>query len=87
MTQALPSDLWHAPNEMQLIENDETANHEMQKGVLISDGGMTGPTLTLAPMGIVAPWSCQEQQISVRAIPCLHPLGYGVTISKNNSKC
>lgn len=47
MTQALPSDLWHAPNEMQLIENDGTPKHEMQKRVLISDGGMTRPTLTV----------------------------------------
>jgi len=46
VTQALLSDLWHAPNEMQLIEINETPNHEMQKRVLISDGGMTRLTVT-----------------------------------------
>ena len=49
------------PNEMQLIETDGTPKHEMQKRALISDGGITRPTLTLAPMGMVAPWRCQER--------------------------
>ena len=31
MTKALPSDLWHAPNEIKLIERDGTPKHEMQK--------------------------------------------------------
>jgi len=31
MTKSLPSDLWHAPNEMQLIKRDGTHKHEMQK--------------------------------------------------------
>ena len=33
------------------------------KDILISNGGMKIPTLTLAPMGMVAPWRCQELQI------------------------
>ena len=33
------------PNEMQLIETDGTPKHEMQKRALISDGGITRPTL------------------------------------------
>ena len=56
----------------------------MQKRALISDGGITRPTLTLAPMGMVAPWRCQEPQISVRARQCLHPLGDGVIIPIKN---
>jgi len=39
----------------------------MQQEDLISDGGMKIPTLTLAPMGMVAPWRCQELQISRKA--------------------
>ena len=39
----------------------------MQQKRLISDGGMKRPTLTLAPMGMVAPWRCQELQIFGRA--------------------
>ena len=35
----------------------------MQQEILISDGGMKRTTLTLAPMGMVAPWRCQELQI------------------------
>ena len=57
----------HAPNGMQLIERDGTPKHEMQKRFLISDRGMTRRTLTLAPMGMVAPWRCQEWQIFGRA--------------------
>ena len=29
---------------------------------LITDGSMTKLTLTLAPMGMVAPWRCQEHR-------------------------
>ena len=47
MTQTSPSDLWHASNEIQLIETDEAPKHEMKKRVLISDGGITRTTLTL----------------------------------------
>jgi len=47
----------HAPNGMQLTERDTNA---MQQENLISDGGMKILTLTLAPMGMVAPWRCQE---------------------------
>jgi len=72
------------PNEMQLIETDGTPKHEIQKRALISNGGINRPTLTLAPMGIVAPWRCQEPQISVRARQCLHPLGDGVIIPTQN---
>jgi hypothetical protein len=35
-------------------------------------------------MGMVAPWRCQEPQISVRARQCLHPLGDGVIIPTQN---
>ena len=31
-----------------------------KRAVLITDGSMTRLTLTLAPMGMVAPWRCQE---------------------------
>ena len=56
-----------APNGMQMIELYETPKNEMQpKEILISDGGMNRPTLTLAPMGMVAPRRCQELQISGR---------------------
>ena len=56
------------------------------KRALISDGGITRPTLTLAPMGMVAPWRCQELQISVRARQCLHLLGDGVIIWTDDTK-
>ena len=42
---------------------DETPKMKCNKEFLISDGGMTIPTLTLAPMGMVAPGGCQELQI------------------------
>jgi len=35
------------PNEMKLIEIDGTPKHEMQKRALISEGGITRPTLTV----------------------------------------
>ena len=38
---------------------------------LITDGSITRLTLTLAPMGMVAPWRCQEQQTFGRADQCL----------------
>ena len=53
----------HAPNGMQLTELNETPKMKCNKRNLISDGGMEIPTLTLAPMGMVAPWRCQELQI------------------------
>ena len=65
--------LWHAPSGIQLSETSETHKNEMQKYFLISDGGLTRPTLTLAPMGMVAPWRCQEQKIFGRAdSACIH---------------
>ena len=33
---------------------------QMQRVTLITNGSMTILTLTLAPMGMVAPWRCQE---------------------------
>ena len=54
----------HAPNGMQLTELSETPKMKCNKRNLISDGGMKILTLTLAPMGMVAPWRCQELQIS-----------------------
>ena len=69
---------WHAPNGMQLTRLDETSKMKCNKEFLISDGGKTIPTLKLAPMGMVAPWRCQERQILGRADQCLRPLGYGV---------
>ena len=50
------------------------------KRALIYDGGITRPTLTLAPMGMVAPWRCQEPQTSGRVAQCFQPLGDGVII-------
>ena len=55
----------HAPNGMQLTS--KTPNMQCNKRILITDGGMKIPTLTLAPMGMVAPWRCQELQISGKA--------------------
>lgn len=43
-------------------------------------------TLTLAPMGMVAPWRCQELQTSGRADQCFQPLGDGVIISENDTR-
>lgn len=43
---AFPSDLWHAINEMKLMERDGIAKHEMKKDFLISNEGMSRPTLT-----------------------------------------
>ena len=68
----------HAPNAMQLTELNETPKMKCNKRNLISDGGMKIPTLTLAPMGMVAPWRCQELQISGRVGSAFRPLGYGV---------
>ena len=48
-------------------ELNGTPKNEMKQRDLISDGGMYRPTLTLAPMGMVAPWRCQELQIFGRA--------------------
>ena len=56
----------HSPNGMQLTELNETPKMKCNKRNLISDGGMKIPTLTLALMGMVAPWRCQEIQISGR---------------------
>ena len=56
----------HAPNGMQLTELNETPKMKCNKRDLIFDGGMKIPTLTLAPMEMVAPWRCQELQISGR---------------------
>ena len=53
----------HAPNGMQLTELNETPKMKCNNRNLISDEGMKIPTLTLAPMGMVAPWRCQELQI------------------------
>ena len=53
----------HAPNGMELTELSETPKMKCNKRNLISDGGMKVPTRTLAPMGMVAPWRCQELQI------------------------
>ena len=43
------------PNGMQLTELSETPKMKCNKRNLISDGGMKIPTLTMAPMGMVAP--------------------------------
>ena len=43
---------------------NETPDMQCNKRNLITDGGMKIPTLTLAPMGMVAPWRCQELQLS-----------------------
>ena len=43
--------------------NGTPKNEMQQKRILISDGGMNRPTLTLAPMGMVAPGRCQERKI------------------------
>ena len=71
---------WHDPSEMQCSGTSETPNNEYAKGEMITDGGLQGPTLTLAPMGMVAPWRCQERQIFGRADQFLHPLGDGIII-------
>ena len=79
MTQPLVSS-WHDPSDMQRSETSETPNNENAKDEMITDGGQQGLTLTLAPMGMVAPWRCQERQISGGADQCLHPLGDGIII-------
>ena len=56
----------HALNGMQLTELNETPKMKCNKRNLISDRGMKISNLTLAPMGMVAPWRCQELQISGR---------------------
>jgi len=56
----------------------------MQQENLITDGGMKIPTITLAPMGMVSPWRCQELQIFVSIDKCLHPLGNGVNNFKTS---
>ena len=67
--------LWHDPSEMQRSGTSETPNNEYAKDEMITDGGLQGPTLTLAPMGMVAPWRCQEHQISGGVRQCLSSIG------------
>jgi len=73
----LPSDDQHGLSE--------TPKMKCNKRNLISDEGMKISTLTLAPMGMVAPRRCQERQISGRARQCLHPLGDGIIISTDKT--
>ena len=74
MTQPLVSS-WHDPSDMQRSETSETPNNENAKDEMITDGGQQGLTLTLAPMGMVAPWRCQERQISGGVRQCLSSIG------------
>ena len=55
MTQPFVSS-WHDPSDMKRSETNKTPNNEYAKDEMITDGGLQGPTLTLAPMGMVAPW-------------------------------
>ena len=57
----------------------------MQQENLITDGGMKIPTLTLAPMGMVAPWRCQEPQISGKVDSAfIHWAMESITLMKQN---
>jgi len=51
------------------IDTDETPNYAYAKSYWSLMEG-SRPTLTLAPMGMVAPWRCQEPQTSGRADQC-----------------
>ena len=76
----------HAPNGMQLTELNETPKMECNKRNLVSDRGMKIPTLTLAPMGMVAPWRCQELQIYGRLRSAFAHWAIESITSKNQHK-
>ena len=51
------------PNGMQILTLMGHLLMQMQRA-LITDGGLSRPTLTLATMGMVSPWRYQEPQTS-----------------------
>ena len=42
------------------MDNISVIQISTKRSILITDGSMTRLTLKLAPMGMVAPWRCQE---------------------------